>query len=237
MRTIQGVSDIDTKQASFLLGAKHAAAEPAIILFLALISFGVTASDAGFSSAEALLSTALLWALPAQLAHAESIAVGSGIIASVAAIVLTNLRFFPMIISLLPQLSLNKAALPTVGVSHFVTATSWAWCMDRLDRLPKTLRAPYFFGFSICCWLLGIAGTATGLILADSLPPLVKLLVLYIAPLYMLLLLAGVRGHRLVALIVGAGAGLVLFLFGNTWYLPIAAIVGGSAGFIARRPE
>lgn len=233
--SFEGFSQVGVPRQSFVLGATHALKEPALILFLALISFGVIAKDAGFSNGEALLSTAVLWALPAQIAHAESVAVSSGIIASVITVFLSNLRFFPMIITLLPQLNAERSWINTVGISHLVTATSWAWCIDKLGNLPGNLRTSYFFGFSICCWCLGILGTAIGLVISDWLPQTAKLVTLYIAPLYMLLLLAGVRGHRLVALLVGGGVGVTLYWIGVAWYLPLAAIAGGVIGFLVRQ--
>ena len=146
----------------------------------------------------------------------------------------TNLRFFPMIISLLPRLNVGRSILNNIGVSHLVTATSWAWCMERIGSLPTHCRTAYFYGFSITCWVLGVFGTATGLFLTGLLPPLLKMLSLYIAPLYMLLLLIGVRGHRLVALLAGGSIGLILFKYGTDWYLPIAALTGGACGFLVR---
>ena len=233
--SLESFSQVESQRAAVVLGAEHALSEPAIVLFLALISFGVTASDAGFSATETMVSTALLWALPAQLAHAESVAVGAGVFASMSAIVLANLRFFPMVVSLFPQLRPRRTLLNRVGISHLITATSWAWCMDRVGHLRADFRVAYFYGFALSCWLLGLVGTAVGLVLADAMPAWLKAVTLYVAPLYMLLLMAGVRGHRLVALAVGAITGVGLFVWGIEWYLPIAAVLGGTCGFLVRR--
>lgn len=199
-------------------------------MFFALIAFGVVAKENGFLMTEAVLSTAAMWALPAQLVHVEAVATNATLLMTAMLVFLTNLRFFPMVVSLMSGLKVERVA-HTLGLSHLVSAASWAWCMQTFDAIAVPLRPRYFLGFALMCWLAGVLGTLVGFVIAEYLNQDLRLLLLFVSPLYMLLILLNVRGHRLIAVVLGGTVGMLAFNWSPDWYLPIAAVVAGSFSF------
>ena len=153
----------------------------------------------------ALLSTATIFALPGQLAMLEMSIAGSVPVMIVITVALTAARFLPMTVALLPMLrSPGRPGWRIYAAVHLLAMTGWAASMRRCPELPYEQRLPWFVGFALTNWVACVASTAVGYGLAESLPPLVRQGLVFVGPLYFVLILTGetrtrhgVRGARL----------------------------------------
>ena len=211
---------------------------PAAVLGAGYIGFGALAFDADFSLALALFSTMTIWALPGQIALIELRELGTAAPALVLAVMLTSARFLPMAVTLLPLLR-HPAYRPWhyYLAGHFVAMTGWAVAIRRTPKLPLDQRLPYFLGFTITLWLACLAGTAAGYFASGSLSELITLGLVFLNPLYFILLLGGEVRHRqgVLALLCGAAAGPLMQLLTPQWGLLAAGILGGTAAFAIDR--
>lgn len=207
---------------------------PAAVLGAGYIGFGALAFDANFSLALTLFSTMTIWALPGQIALIELRALGTAAPALVLAVMLTSARFLPMAVTLLPLLrhpAYRRWHYYLAG--HFVAMTGWAVAIRRCPMLPLEQRLPYFLGFASALWLACVAGTAGGYFASGSLSELVTLGLVFLNPVYFILLLGGEVRHRqgVLALLSGAMAGPLMQLVTPQWGLLVAGIVGGTVAF------
>ena len=66
------------------------------------------------------------------------------------AVTLSAIRLMPMTVSLMPELRSEKTrSLTLYFLSHFVAITTWALAMANFPRVPRELRAIYFFGIGM----------------------------------------------------------------------------------------
>jgi hypothetical protein len=134
----------------FRAGVRQAAGLPSLVLMASLIGVGGLTRDIGYPMWAGVLSTMLLWAGPAQVLLFGSLAAGASLPAIAVAVSLSSIRFFPMVVSLLPLLR-----GPAVGTgklliaAHFVAVTAWTEGRRLLPGLPVEQRYPFFIGFSI----------------------------------------------------------------------------------------
>jgi predicted branched-subunit amino acid permease len=215
-------------------GVREALGVPAAVLGAGYIGFGALSFDAGFSLALALFSTMTIWALPGQIALIELRALGTAAPALVLAVMLTSARFLPMTVTLLPLL--RHPAYRTWHyylAGHFVAMTGWAVAVRRCPALPVEQRLPYFLGFAIALWLACLVGTAAGYYASSSLTELVTLGLVFLNPIYFILILGGEVRHRLgiLALLGGAAAGPLMQLVTPQWGLLVAGVLGGTVAF------
>jgi predicted branched-subunit amino acid permease len=217
-------------------GAVDALGVPAAVLGAGFIGFGALAAESGLSLVPALLSTLTIWALPGQLVLAEMHHAGAAAAAIVLAVMLTNARFLPMTLSLMPLLHGSGRRRAVIYLSaHLITLTGWAAAMRRCPSLPHAQRLPYFIGFSLTCWLTATACTLAGYWAAAVLPGLLKQAFVFLNPLYFLLILSGDVRERpwLLALGAGAVAGPILYLAIPKWSILLSGAVGGTVAFFA----
>jgi predicted branched-subunit amino acid permease len=215
-------------------GAAEALGVPAWVLGAGYIGFGALAFDADFSLALALFSTMTIWALPGQIALIELRELGTAAPALVLAVMLTSARFLPMAVTLLPLLR-HPAYRPWhyYVAGHFVAMTGWAVAIRRCPLLPVEQRLPYFLGFAIALWLACLGGTAAGYFASGSMHGLVTLGLVFLNPVYFILILGGEVRHRqsVLALLCGAFAGPLMQLLTPQWGLLAAGVIGGTVAF------
>lgn len=211
---------------------------PAAVLVAGYIGFGALAAENGFSSLMALASTLTIWALPGQLVLVEMHTLGASAPIIVAAVMLTGARFLPMTVSLMPLMrDPSHGSKRVFFAAHLLAMTGWAVAMRRFPEIPRGQRLPYFLGFALTCWLASLAATFAGFLVAGLLPASVKLGLVFLSPMYFLLLLSGeVRDRRwALALACGALAGPPAHLLSPQWSVTLAGLVGGTAAFLAFR--
>lgn len=159
--------DVDdvTPRASFREGFRRGLPYAAVGFVLSM-SFGVLARQAGFSAAQTIVTTALVFAGSAQFAVLSVVAAGGGIGAAVSAAGLMNARFLAMGIALAPSLPGGPVSRAVQGQT--VVDSSWALS----NRGDGTFDRWLLFGATLpqyCTWLWGtVAGVVAGDLLGDT---------------------------------------------------------------------
>jgi predicted branched-subunit amino acid permease len=126
--------------------------------------------------------------------------------------------------------------------AHFIAVTGWAQLMRRAPELRPEHRLAYYFGLTVTLWVISLIATAIGWELARQVPEPVTLGLVFLNPLYFLLLfLVEIASRpRLLALLFGAALGPLLHLVTPDWGLLLSGLIAGSLAFaldraIARR--
>ncbi len=207
------------------------------VIFASMTGFGSLARDSGLTLGISMVSSGAIWGLPGQIAFAELYATGAPVLAIVLAVSLANVRFLPMIVAMMP---LFREGVKNRGwhyvLAQLASVNTWAAAMRVCPHLPHELRAPYYVGFSIVCVLSGLAGTATGFVLAVELPPVVTLSLVFLNPVYFTIVFADVR-HRagVIALLIGAVGGPLFYQLSPDWGLLATGAVGGALAYSVDR--
>jgi predicted branched-subunit amino acid permease len=218
-----------------LAGAREAAGVPAAVLVAGYIGFGALAAGHGLPLAAILASTVAVWALPAQLILVEMHTVGAPLVATVLAAMLSSARFLPMTLTLMPMMRHARyRGWQYLVAAQLLSLTGWAMAMARFPDIETARRLPWFFGFTLVCVLASAAATAIGYALADAITPLVKTGLVFLAPIYYLLILLGSVRDRATAyaLSCGALAGPVAFVYAPEWSVLIAGLGGGTLAYL-----
>lgn len=155
----------------------------ALVLIGSYVGVGALAHNYGFSLDWVMLSTALVWAGPAQVIMISALGAGAPLIEVALAVSLSAVRFLPMVVALLPLLRgpctrLRDLLLP----AHFTAASMWVEAFRLLPPLPQEDRVPFCNGLSIGFMLSGHVGTVIGFHLAASLPALLTAALLFLTP-------------------------------------------------------
>ena len=211
---------------------------PAGVLGASYIGFGALASTGAVSIWVLMASTVVMWALPGQLVMVEMAQLGAPLFAIVITVALTNARFLPMTITLLPTI---RARTPSPWyyylVAHCVAMTSWAICMRRCPDMPVAERIPYFVGLSCTCIVAASVAGATGYLIAALIPPLVQIGLVFLTPVYFFVILFGDVQSRLggIALACGGVMGPLCYLVTPQWSVLVGGIAGGTLAFFIFR--
>ena len=222
---------------AFLGGLWDAVGLPTLVMSASAVGFGSFAREAGFPADLAVLSVFTVWGMPGQIAMVELFALGASILPIAVAAAGANVRFLPMTVSLFPLLKGGVRPWAWAYVlAHFVSINTWVALMRRGPSLPLDQRAPYFTGFSLLCMGSGAVGTAIGFALAGVLPRTLTLGLVYLSPVYFLMVFAGVRERGgVLAVVLGASAGPLLHLLSPEWGVPAAGVIGGTQAFLLDR--
>src|ERR671921_2637230 len=126
-----------TDQAVFWRGARDAFSLPAWVLGFSILGIGSLARDAGFPAGAAVLSTAVMWAGPAQAIFFASVAAGTSFPVIAFAVTLSSVRLLPMTVAVLPLLRRPGQSVATqFAAAHFIAVTMWVEGLRRLPPLP-----------------------------------------------------------------------------------------------------
>jgi predicted branched-subunit amino acid permease len=219
-------------------GAREACGAAGIVLAASYVGFGSLIRQNGLGLDIGLLSTLSAWALPGQVALVELYGIGASLLVQFIAVSLTNLRLMPMTLSLMPVLRTpTTPAWKLYAVAHLVAVTGWAVAMLRCPDLPRAQRIPFFLGFACTLWAASLAGTAVGFFAAGAVPASVSLGLVFVNPLYfMLLLLLDLRSRaRRLSIVFGAIAGPLLHLVTPTWGLLLTGVLAGTLAYAIDR--
>jgi predicted branched-subunit amino acid permease len=223
----------------FLRGARVAATSvQGLVLFASMVGFGGLCRDIGFPIGAAMLSSALIWALPAQVLVVGGYAAGNAAPVIALAVALSSIRLFPMTAALMPYLRGRKSGVGAqLLAAHFVAVTAWIEGMRRLPSTPVDGRLPFFFG--IGCLLVTSATTATlgGFLLAGSLPRSLAIGLLFLTPLSFLIQLSHNARDMVDRLALAFGLVLAPFMaeIGGRLDLLWTGLVGGTAAWAVHR--
>jgi len=217
-----------------LAGLCDSVGVPMLVLGSSYLGFGSLVHGAGLDVWLGLFSTFTGWALPGQIVVIELYSLGGAIFVVAAAVAMTNARLLPMTVALMPYL--RAPGTPRwryYAASHFIAVTAWAAAMRVCPRLPANQRLPYFAGFGMALWSMCLATTAIGFYLAGGLPGVVTLGLVFLNPIYFMLVFVADAKHRgrILALAIGALLGPPLHLVSADWGLLITGVLAGSLAF------
>lgn len=208
-----------------------------IVLFAGFVGFGGLIRDIGFPLGAALLSTVVVWALPAQLLIVGGFAAGSPAPVIALAVGLSSVRFFPIVASIMPMIRGRSGLGTQLFASHFVAVSAWVESIRLVPPLPVYARMPFFLGLSNYFLWGSVVTTVIGYLLAGTLPQALANGLVFLTPISFLLQL--IRNARdlvdRLALIFGLALTPVVAQFGGSLdLLWIGAIAGGAAYAIGR---
>lgn len=225
-------------RAAFGRGAREAAAVPAAVLIAGYLGFGALAAAQGIPLRVAVASTATVWALPGQLVFVEMQTLAAPFIAIVLAVMLSSARFLPMTLVLMPEMRDPRHRQWTYYVvAQLLSLSGWTMAVARFPDIPRSERLAWFYGFALVLVTASALATAAGYLGADRLTPEAKLGLVFMAPMYYLLILLGGVRERIAALglACGAIAGPLAYLATPAWSVLAGGLVGGTLAYLILR--
>jgi predicted branched-subunit amino acid permease len=220
-------------------GARHAISVPGVVLFAGYIGLGGLLHGVGFPFFAGMLSTLLIWALPAQVILAGGIGAGTALPALALAIGLSSLRLLPMTVAIAPFLRGHRRNFwAELLCSHYVAMTFWVEGLRLLPKIPGEGRVAFALGLGNALLAISLAGTAAGFFLAGELPPILAAGLLFLTPVSFSLMMIRNAGHDLMDwLALAAGLLSVPFVVGLSGGadLMISGIGGGTVAYLIGR--
>src|SRR3954462_1924719 len=204
-----------------------------LVLFATYLGIGALAHDSRFSLGWVLVSTALVWAGPAQIILISTLGSGATVAQAAIAVSLSAIRLFPMVVSVLPMLRTPQTKrrhliLPT----HFIAVTLWVECFRLLPQVPRERRLAFTNGLGVGLQAVCLTATTIGYGLAANLPPLLGAAILLLTPLAFLLSTAG--NCRQLSEVAALALGLALFPLASLLHSGVDILISGiSTGTVA----
>jgi len=210
---------------------------PAFILLTTMIGFGSLAELSGFSSAQAVAATLLIWGLPGQLAMLELLTQGQGVLAIAIACSLANARFLPMVVSFLPYLRQPGTRAPALFLyAQMLSINSWAVCLKGFPLVARQWRPFYYTVFAASVMLSAVVGTILGVEAASTMPRPVVMGFVFLSPLYFALILSSAVGASVrLSLVLGCLLAPLTHAYFPSVDLLLTGLLAGTAGFVLAR--
>jgi predicted branched-subunit amino acid permease len=231
-------SDPDSPSAlsTFLRGFAAAWRSPfAYVLFGTFVGIGALGHDFGFSLLWMVLSTALIWAAPAQVILISALGTGASAIEAAIAVTLSGVRLLPMVVALLPMLRTEGTRTRDLILpAHFTAISMWVEALRLLPGVPREQRIAFCNGLSCGLVLSSLLATAVGYYLAGNLPPLYGGALLFLTPLSFALSLVR-NSHQLVdrlAFVFGVVLAPLLTALHVDLDLLWSGIIGGTLAYL-----
>lgn len=199
-----------------------------------MLGYGSLAKANGVPAAVAIASSPGIWGLPGQIAMVEMVTLGAPILAVILASSMANLRFLPMAMAFVPALRKHEDGWRwRYLLVHLMSVNTWASTLKRAPSVAPEHITPYYLGFSAVCITAGTLSTWAGFVLAGALPFAVKASLVFLNPVYFAFMFAQLRRRNaLVAMIIGAFLGPLLYPLTPDWNLPIAGLLAGTGGWL-----
>lgn len=197
--------------------------------FPVAISFGLIATQSGFSVWETVIISTLIYAGASQFLFVAMVASGTPLWLVVVMTLLINARHVVYGPNLAPYLPTSRW---WPWLMHGLTDEVFALAHSRLPRLAAAERLGWFTGAMLLAWFSWIGGTAVGAIAGEELTerwPLLGEILPFVLPALFLVLLAPRFTSRVWTTVLGATIVLAFFLkiIGLTnAAIPLAAIGG-----------
>ena len=227
-------------EAAFRQGVREAAGAPAAILLAGFLGFGALAAAQGIPLPVAVASTVLIWALPGQLIFVEMHALAAPLAVTIVAVMLSSARFLPMTLMLMPEIrDARHRAWQYYALAQLLSLSGWTFAVARFPQLPRAQRLAWFYGFALVLVATSALSTAAGYVGADRLAPAVQLALVFMVPMYYLLILSGAVRERIAALglACGAVAGPLAYFVTPQWSVVLGGLSGGTAAYLLLRPR
>ena len=220
------------------MGMRAALGMPGLILAATYVGFGSLVRETGLTLWQGVLSTATGWAAPGQVILVELYAVGATLFTIMLAVTFTNARLLPMTVVLMPHLRDRRVPLWAYYLAaHYIAITGWAQAMRVCPDLRSEERLPYFLGCAATRWCATLIATAVGFVIAGNVPYVVSTGLVFLNPIYfMLVLIIDLRERiRTWAMILGALCGPVFHLMSPDWGLLVTGLFAGTLAFLIGR--
>lgn len=224
------------KTFSFRSGLVEGMFGPGLGTFAAMTGFGALAGDAGTPLWAAVAITIGVWSMPGQVAFVELYSSGASLLLVLLTVTVANVRMLPLTIATIPLLKEERG----VKTKQFVMAqlnsvTSYVRLADVAERESDVrARTGFFTAFTIGTFVVGTIGTILGFTLAESLPAAGVQALIFVTPLYLLLLTARNPKAQVQLAVV---AGCVLVPAFHVWIgglgIVVGGVVAGSIAFVA----
>ena len=226
------------RSAAFRTGVRESFGVPGGVLAASYIGFGALAFSSGIPLWIVVVSTITIWALPGQLVMVDMWQIGAPLIAIMLAVMLTNARFLPMTVTLMPVIR-DRAHRPWIYylAAQCVAMSSWVICMRRGHEMPAPQRVPYLCGLATGFISIGVCAGMLGYFIAGSIPDFMQIGMVFLAPVYFVIFLIVEIRTRLVAIALACGgvAGPLLFLVTPQWSVLVAGFAGGTVAYAINR--
>lgn len=227
----------ESLRAASLQGLRDGFGVPAIAIFSSMAGFAAIAREAGFDLSQSVMTTALVWGLPGQVAMASLYLAGSSALVIFTAVALANFRMMLMVTSTMEILGLKQTSMGFMRkffLMHFLAITTWVQLghVQMNYTPPQLLR--YYKTFVVMIYGAGLTGTILGYFLSDVVPIKVVQVVLVLTPLYILMMVinARLKANRYAVVVGGVLCPLCYPLMGE-WAILFGGIFGGTLVLLA----
>ena len=209
-----------------------------LVMCASFLGFGALVRGMGYDVWPALLTTAIIWALPGQVVLLTLAEQGAGLFATALAVSFTAIRLLPMV-----TLVLARAALPGLGktplyfLAHFIAVTLWVLTEEKVKEMPRARRLPWLTGLGCCLMMIMLGMTAAGYYLTGALPPIVAAALAFMSPCFFFISLFSNARVRADYFAIAAGVLLlpVCLELAPDYDLAVAGLVGGTLAYGAGR--
>jgi len=228
----------DLRRMWFLRGFRAAFSVPGLILTSAFVGFAGLAKESGFTLAETVFMTAVIWALPAKVVLVGAVLSGGSIWSAAFAVALSSVRLMPMVVALVPEMRGTRTPKWVLyALSHFVAVTSWVLAMERLRGVPRDLRTTYYAGLGSTLVAGNMIVVAVVFLIAETLPPAVSAALFLLTPMYFLTSLWGSARERAghVAMLLGLLLGPLFHVLLPDFDLLAAGLIAGATAYAFHR--
>jgi predicted branched-subunit amino acid permease len=224
--------------AAFRTGVRESFGVPGGVLAASYVGFGALAYSSAIPVWIVIASTITIWALPGQLVMVDMWQIGAPLIAILLAVMVTNARFLPMAVTLMPVIrDHNHRPWVYYAAAQCIAMSSWIICMRRGPEMPAPERITYLCGLAAGFIAIGVVGGVVGYYIAGSIPQVMQIGMVFLAPVYFFVFLIVEVRTRLVAIALACGgiAGPLLYLMTPQWSVLLAGFIGGTLAFALHR--
>jgi predicted branched-subunit amino acid permease len=220
--------------AAFRTGVRESFGVPGGVLAASYLGFGALAYSSAVPLWIVVASTITIWALPGQLVMVDMWQIGAPMIAILLAVMLTNARFLPMAVTLMPVIR-DRSHRPWIyyAAAQCIAMSSWIICMRRGAEMPAPERVAYLTGLAAGFIAIGVCAGIIGYYIAESIPRFMQIGMVFLAPVYFVIFLIVEIRTRLVAIALACGgvAGPLLYLVTPQWSVLLAGFLGGTLAY------
>jgi len=229
----------ETNFVSFAAGVGSALTSVFVLVLAGTyIGIGALTHNLGLSPWWLAISTALIFAAPAQVILITALGAGSPLFEVAIAVTLSAIRLFPMVVALMPVLRGPKTRTRELVIpTHFTSVSMWVESLRILPSLPFARRVAFCNGLSVAYCGTAVVFGFVGSYLAAGLPALLSAALLFITPLSFLMSTA--RNARAaidrLALVLGLLLAPLLTYFQIGLDLMWTGVIGGTLAYATHR--
>ncbi len=208
------------------------------VIVFTYIGYGALCHDYGFSVVWAMLTTALLWAGPAQVILVTALGTGTALIETAIAVGLSSVRFVPIVVALQPLVKGERTRLWEMLVAvHFWAVSVWVEATRIAPSLPREHRLAFCNGLGVGLVGAGVVATGLGYYMQAMLPALFGAAAMFITPISFLVSTA--RNARIpmekAALLLGLVLAPLLAFAKVDFDLLWTGVIGGTLAYALHR--